>query len=399
MIIANNKSVNLPFFVSALNKDDFCVNFGEINSYILQNYRYVESNKNINITPAIGNTLPYVDAGLYIGPEEPDYKTIEEGKYFFYPFRQGSSLREFFPLPKKTFSIPSAGVYNVYLSFPKIPMGFDIGTDNKLNRWYFFTNHFVNDYKIIISNDENFSEIVEKSNKYIETNNPFGPFDYPDLYIKESFRFVTDINEYYGKNLIKIATITKTNDEIIEINNLWKSNIVCPSRYIRMGYSHFTCSRLIAWYRLRGPKNDFKNRDEIFHPSFFLKSIEYIKENAKEITENFLNAFYKNYSNYTRNYYLKDFTPVFSEDDIELGITKDNTKIDQVDIYRLVLLYKENAGAPFIVEKIFEDIEKANEGLDSEIDSEFFEKEFEEDDIVNFFQTEGKKEIIDFKKE
>jgi hypothetical protein len=192
----------LPFSVT-LNEEvgnnySFIVNAGNVNSSILNTYKADYSNFQINSGDSSQNYYPVnsLDKPLY-----------ELGTSFL-----------------KTFN--TNGSCGVYLTIPKIPAGFE-SFDSKVNWWVGKPPlDFLNQFRITASTDEKFQEDYENNILYTQKKDYFSPVNGTVQVLKDS--------EYAGKIYIKLAEVDINNTQI-NIRPFFRSNVLSPHRYLRLG--------------------------------------------------------------------------------------------------------------------------------------------------------------------
>jgi hypothetical protein len=204
----NNSS---PFYISLIGSEptyDFIVNAGDINSFVLSTYKAkydeIKGKKTI---------------------EERDYYArVGEGTNVSKAFKFG----DFFT---PTFSTNSN--CQVYLTIPKIPAGFNFipgQTEGLRKDWWLKPSlgniNFLNQFKIVKSNDENFESEKTKNFSSINTDDT----DWRTS-AKNNTQFLADTN-YSGKVYIKLADI---NSPVGNVKKFFNSDVVSPTRYIRYG--------------------------------------------------------------------------------------------------------------------------------------------------------------------
>jgi len=407
-MIINKKNSSQPFYVSFISEKDgfynFVVNIGEINNLILQNYKFGLK------TPSI------VDASLGEIPIDG------------YPFTaQGDDdvLKKFGEDWTETFfTVESC---TVYLTIPKIPPGYNfVWSDysSKTPYWFNSENDFINAFHIDVSTSENFNERFEKNKKYIEN---FDTYQFDDILSSLSSyrpREFTDKEEYYGKIYIKIADI-KIENGIVKITQFLKSNITSPSRYIRMGCTNFNSVKFFVSYTAKtsqqisnpssepepDPDSDpaseqdddqesdsepvfntiWKRDIPIYCPEIFLLNISEMKRVAFSVFSKFLSSFYSQYDE-GLSYNFPEFT-LYDPEETEYKITN-------LEIYRILILYKNKSGSKFIFEKIYETTPAVDEKELTEEQKRLLEPLSEKEALQILLLPEEQNfiELINFKK-
>jgi hypothetical protein len=366
-MIINKKNSSQPFYVSFISEKDgfynFVVNIGEINNLILQNYRF--GLKTISLLDvSLGGEIP-VDGYPFTAQGDDDVL-----KKF------GEDWTETF------FTVESC---SVYLTIPKIPPGYNFNSpdsgyyNSKIPFWFHTENDFINAFHIDVSTSEDFYERFEKNKKYIENFDTY-QFDESVYGSLRNYRprEYTDKEEYYGKIYIKIADI-KIENGIVKITQFLKSNITSPSRYIRMGCTNFNSVKFFVSYTAKTSQQIFNPSSEpepdpdsetaseqdndqesdsepvfntiwkrdipIYCPEIFLLNISEMKRVAFSVFSKFLSSFYSQYDE-GLSYNFPEFT-LFDPEETEYKITN-------LEIYRILILYKNKSGSKFIFEKIYE---------------------------------------------
>ena len=204
----NNSS---PFYISLIGSEptyDFIVNAGDINPFILSTYKAKYD-------------------------EIKGKKTIEERDYYA-RVGEGTSVSKSFKFGDfwtPTFSTNSN--CQVYLTIPKIPAGFNFipgQTEGLRKDWWLKPSlgniNFLNQFKIVKSNDVDFDEEKTKNFSSIDTDDT----DWRNS-AKNNTQFLADTN-YSGKVYIKLADI---NSPVGNVKKFFNSNVIAPTRYIRYG--------------------------------------------------------------------------------------------------------------------------------------------------------------------
>lgn len=192
----------------------FKINYGEVNSFILGNYRYT----NQSILPPVddggskrtGVYASFLENSQFFSDQS---KLVEIDEYIFSPYSSLNSgtLKNFDIYTKGEAILEGDG--SIYLKIPKIPLGYRI---SELPNWYSSLAYFVNDYKIDLENRDfavpTSSGIIERNyditaERRISKEGEFGPY------------FHINIFNYKNKTLEQ---------------NL-RSNIVFPFRAGRLG--------------------------------------------------------------------------------------------------------------------------------------------------------------------
>jgi hypothetical protein len=209
-----------PFYISLVDKSTsslgFIVNAGDINSFILSTYK-----------------AKYDEIK---GPQ-----TIEERNYYA-RVGEGTNISKSFKFGNDwTPTFYTNVSCQVYITIPKIPAAFDYipqASEGLRKDWWLKPSkgnkNFLNQFKIVKSNDEGFNEEKNKNlaSVYSDDTDWSSP---PD-----TTQFLSDA-DYSGKTYIKLADInlageTNSNQEPKRIvKNFFRSNIIAPTRYIRYG--------------------------------------------------------------------------------------------------------------------------------------------------------------------
>jgi hypothetical protein len=184
------------------NKYSFIVNAGNINSFILNTYKANYFNFKINDKP--------LDEKNYYPFNSLEESTYKLGKTFLKTFETTTSC-------------------DVYLTIPKVPAGFYVDSwGGKINWWLYdesYHSDFLNQFSIITSTDEKFQEYYDNNILYIQQKDDFKNSGGTQI-LKDS--------EYAGKIYIKIASIIIKGNEV-KIIPFLRSNVFSPHRYLRLG--------------------------------------------------------------------------------------------------------------------------------------------------------------------
>jgi hypothetical protein len=353
------------------NKYSFIVNAGDINSFILNTYKANYLNFKINDKP--------LDKKNYYA-----FNSLEEGTY-----ELGTSFL-------KTFETSES--CDVYLTIPKVPAGFYVDSfSGKINWWLSdkaYHSDFLNQFSIITSTDEKFQEYYDNNILYIQQKDEFKNLGGTQI-LKDS--------EYAGKIYIKIASIEIKGDQV-KITPFLRSNVLSPHRYFKLGDStarnfkiYFasvgtslgvltdrdnplfgTLNGLAGYYEegtIKGAEDDpltdwddstpdekytipysfsrkvsptpklIENTSYFSSPLFINKSIQEIEGLAKAEIEK-------------RITYLNDsyiYEGLFKNEKEIVYFRKEN-----LQVYQVILIYKETLGDKLIVKNIYENIEAYN---------------------------------------
>jgi hypothetical protein len=318
----------LPFRVSYLDKTNnkyrFIVNAGDINSFIFNTYKANFTNTSL-------------DKDIYNAVNEFKKPTFDYQKKWEATFSTNESC-------------------DVYLTIPKIPIGFDsnsITTPEKYKGPDWWNGDppydFINQFKIVTSNQQAFQEDYNNNILYIEKDN---------VYKNLKGTVFTEDSSYPGKIYIKIATITVQNDTV-NIKRYLNSNVISPTKYLRLGalgirniqilyslisdgYGEFLVPDSSGRIARSGIEAAFLSYGGGYYndPSLFFSSISQIKESVESKIKNSITAI-------NNNYFYDAFyrTPL----DTTWG---QKFKKNSILIYQIVLIYKESLGGKIIVERI-----------------------------------------------
>lgn len=376
-----------PFSVSFSYKNgddyEFIVNLGEINSLIYQTYKF--GTKTFDSTDISSNDILEF------------YNSVEnestEGKYSFSAQGETTRIKEFGQEWTKTFSVQES--CSVYLTIPKIPPGFDFYSDRSIGKnvwWFISPTDFINACHIETSVEQDFEYRLFENTENIEKTNLFQP-DALTFGLLNRFRpkIFAEKWEYFGRVYIKLADIKILNGAVSVIPFL-RSNIVDPSRYIRMGSTNFRFMKIFVWF-VANDENSMVHKvgEEVYIPELFLKNITDIKENAKEYTQIFLKNFYEKY----------DENSIYTVPNL---ISLEESPYKDVEVYRVAILYTKYANGKMIFENVFEDISILNKRRAifelTEEDTVFFlskaMKEEEAFDFLRVRETDGFVNVIGF---
>lgn len=340
-------NASLPFSVSFVFKEgsnyDFIVNIGDINSLIYQTYKY--GTKTYDSQDLA--TLDLINSSNLL-----DIQTAN-GKYSFSAQGSNEPIKEFGRSWSKTFSTTES--CSVFLVMPKIPPGYDFFSDTSLGKniwWFISPNDFINAFHIETSSEEGFEARYLQNTRYTENKNIYQPNSLIfGLLSRSRPQQFTIKNDYFGKTYIKLAEI-KIKDNSVSVIPFFRSNIVNPSRYLRLGTTSFRYTKVFVWMvgDTDNPASSFVHKmgEEMNNPEFFLKSLDFLRTKAKQFTENYYSRFYSSYDENTV-YNLPDLT---SEND--------ESKFSNIEVYRVAILYKKYANGKFLFENVYEDISLLN---------------------------------------
>jgi hypothetical protein len=355
----------LPFRVSYLDKSNnkyrFIVNAGDVNSFILNTYKGNFSNTSFN-------------KENYNPVNEFNKPTFEYQKKWDATFTTDQSC-------------------DVYLTIPKIPIGFDsnlITTPEKYKGPDWWNGEppsdFINQFKIVTSNEQGFQDDYDNNTLYIEKDTVYNNLK-GTVFPEDSL--------YPGKIYIKIATITIQNDKV-NIKRYLNSNIISPTKYLRIGalsarniqviyslvsdyYGEFIITSGVGSFKLRsgitaalidqggGYYND---------PSLFFSTISEIKESVGIKIEESINFINKNYF----------YGAFYTEGGVSDSTWGKKIKKNSIVLYQVVLIYKENLGGKITINRIInnkaaaqgllDSIVGSNSDIQKEISTEFEGKEY-----------------------
>jgi hypothetical protein len=339
-----------PFRVSYLGKEEskhnFLVNAGDINSFIFNTYKanFYQTSFNKDVFNAV-NSL--------------NLETFEYTKKWQSTFSSNESCDVYLTIPKipaafEDNSIPIC--FNKQRKEPeKTPITVD---DNKYKGpdWWqgIFPNDFINQFKIVTSSDESFQSDYNNNILYVEQNN-----NYKNL---KGIVLAKD-SEFPGKIYIKLATIIINNNNI-SIKRYFQSNVISPTKYLRLGAMpirnirilYSTMSKIIgeAWIirsstgfvvktGLSG-SSSLSGGGEYNNPLLFFKTIPEIKESVISEIESTIKAVNKKY-----------FYGAFYSGDrrIVSAIHNQKYKLQDLILYQVVLIYKDNLNGKWIIERIY----------------------------------------------
>lgn len=375
------------------NKYSFIVNGGDINSFILNTYKANYLNFKINKNP--------LDEKNYYPFNSLEQITYELGTSFLKTFEASESC-------------------DVYLTIPKVPAGFYVDTfSGKVNWWLSdkaYHSDFLNQFSIITSEDNEFQENYDNNILYVQQKDEFENLGGTQI-LKDS--------EYAGKIYIKIASIDIKGGQV-KITPFLRSNVLSPHRYLRLGdltarnikihfktvgktkgitldrknplyavangqpgyleeitipaekddeltdwdesYPSYTVTVPFSFSRKASSKYNLISTEGYFSsPLFINKSIQEIENLAKNEIQKRIN--YLNSSYY--------YDVLFSNKS-----TLEYLKKMSLQVYQVVLIYKETLGEKLIVKNIYENIQVYNSILEE----------------VNKENAEGEKKKLDLKK-
>lgn len=349
------------------NKYNFIVNAGNINSFILNTYKANYFNFKINDKP--------LDEKNYY-----PFNSLEESTY-----KLGTSFL-------KTFETTES--CDVYLTIPKVPAGFYVDSFLGKSTWWLtdkaYHSDFLNQFSIITSTDEKFQEYYDNNILYVQQKDDFKNLGGTQI-LKDS--------EYAGKIYIKIASIDIKGGQV-KITPFLRSNVFSPHRYLRLGdlsnrniriyfksvakskafvrdddnYLFSMLNGRGGYYEegtIKGEPDDptlegdqstedekyaipysfsarssstlklVENSSDFSSPLFINKSIQEIESLAKGEIEkriNYLNASYV----YQGRFKSKDEFEFYRKENLQ--------------VYQIILFYKETLGDKLIVKNIYENI-------------------------------------------
>jgi hypothetical protein len=374
--------VYFPFNIYLIEKDGnsykFGVNGGDINSFVFNTY--VSEFSSNNFIP------PVEDSNL--ANKNPFYPRNSSGKPLF-DYNENLDQDEKEVQERVTFTIQDS--CDVYLTIPKIPASFyDYQADK--SKWYYGSapSDFINQFTIVTSADEGFNE------KYLKNTLTKGDKGEPNL-LPAGFVYLND-EDFPGRIYIKIANI-QINNNGVSINYFFRSNVISPLRYFRLGSLKMRNIKIIfktiseypsetflpsketktikgmeddpltdadestedeeveipfnmakVWLPIIGAQETISTFDS---PYLFNKSISEIENSCKKLIENKINFinnsyFYGTYSGRTSG--AQGYSSAFYK---SLGA---KYKKNKVKVYQIILIYKETTNGKLIVKNLFEDV-------------------------------------------
>jgi hypothetical protein len=343
-----------PFRVSYLgktgSKHNFLVNAGDINSFIFNTYKvnFSENSLNKNSFNAVNSlNLP----------------TFEYSKEWRSTFSSNESCDVYLTIPK----IPAAFEDNFIPTCfynkgkpqqEKIPITINNNKYEGPDWWRgTFPNDFINQFKIVTSNEQGFQSDYNNNILYIEENNKYNNL--------KGLVLAND-SEFPGKIYIKLATITINNNNI-NIKRYFQSNVISPTKYIRLGalpirnirilYSTISRRTGEAWvirsssdvvlYPGLAGVGAVSGGGEHNNPLLFFKQISKIKQLVVEEIKNIIKSVNSKY-----------FYGAFYSGGIKQAISalhNQRFKLQDLTLYQVVIMYKETLGEKWIIERIYND--------------------------------------------
>jgi hypothetical protein len=321
-------SIFYPFKVIFLEKQNndyrFKVNAADVNTFIFNTYK--------------GNldALTF-NKEVYNPTNKANVPLFEYGKKFEATFSTNKSC-------------------DVYLTIPKIPVGFEANTPIastpekfKSPNWWKGNppSDFVNQFRVVTSEDQGFQEQYDNNILYIEKDKTHANLT-RTVFPNDSL--------YPGKIYIKLASINITNTGV-NIIPYFSSPVISPTRYIRLGAMgirnikvyYSTISEIDAEFSAIVAEEPLKTfsggRTEYgggFYndPSLFLKSIDEIRSSVENLIRQ---SIQKANNNYFLNYFPAQTGAAL------FGLPY---KKNSLLIYEIILIYKESLGERIIVNKI-----------------------------------------------
>lgn len=371
-----NNSKYLPFQVilSAKkgNQYSFIVNGGDINSFILNTYKANYWDYLINNKP-LGKENYYAFNSL-------EEKTFQLGTSFLKTFETSQSC-------------------DVYLTIPKVPAGFYIDSfTGKVNWWLndtFYHSDFLNQFSIITSTDDNFQEYYDNNILYTQQKDDFENLGGIQI-LKDS--------DYAGKIYIKIASIDIKGDQV-KITPFLRSNVISPHRYFKLG--DLTNRNLKIYFKsvaqtigIASDPDNFLFGYERGKPGYYEKGVikgfeddpltdwddstpdeEYaipysfsrkISPEGRNLVENesyfssplFINKSIEEIEGLVKGEIEKRIN-YLNESYVYDGLFKNEKEMiyfrkEDLQVYLIILIYKETLGDKLIVKNIYENIEAYN---------------------------------------
>lgn len=375
--------VYFPFNIYLIEKDGnsykFGVNGGEVNSFVFNTYTadFLSSN---NFTSS------QEDSNL--ANKNPYYPRNSSGKPLF-DYNENLDQDNKEVEERVTFVIQDS--CDVYLTIPKIPASFYNFITDKSKWYYGFPPYdFINQFTIVTSVDEGFDE------KYLKNTLTKGDKGEPSS-LPAGFIYLND-EEFPGRIYIKIANIQISNNEI-SINYFFRSNVISPLRYFRLGslkmrnikiifktISEYPSETFISskeTVTIKGTEddpltdaNEFTEDEQVeipFNmgkvwlpiiaaqettstfdsPYLFNKTIAEIKTSCKKLIEDKINFINNSYS---YGIYSGRTTGAFGYGSAFYKSLGAKFKKNRVKVYQIIIIYKENTNGKLIVENLFEDI-------------------------------------------
>lgn len=374
----SQKESNLPFSVSCTGKEDdifkFVVNIGDVNKFILQNYKYyAKAYDSLYIEPVFIDSFQDLD----------EESVGKDG--FFAPVGDSGNIGIYGKYWGETFETNVS--CSIYLTIPKIPLGFDyqildpVSTYNDKNVWWYANkNYFINNLKIVKSTDPFFEAQYQEDRKYTEKNNLFRQPERIFLGRNIAWREIVDDEDYPGKLYIKIAEV-KVEEDIASVIPFFRSNVVNPSRYFRMGAENLRLRRIFVWYcGLEKIKNfeSFVRKDrEVFFPETFFLTFQQLKDRIVDISHRNVRGFFSNYSVDT----------LYGQNLQALGDAKE---LKNPEVFRIAILHKKSVGEKFLFEKVFEDVDIYNR-----LDDQGFETPMTEQEAFDYVGVTKEFDLLD----
>lgn len=360
----NHSSINLPFSIicskSSSSGFEFMVNFGSINDFIFSTYkRFAKPFGGLWASGLITDTIENEIADLKKLVEDEAKGIINSSARY-----ENNFIYKLSNKLQKTFKVSQS--CSVYLIIPKIPAGFDyfktgVAFSGKTVWWLQRRTDFLNQFTIETDKDDGFNDRLENNIKFIEKNNPFTGF-FSNVDLNQKLEDVT----YPGKFYIKLADII-IKDTSYEINYFFRSNLIAPIRWFNLigAQRAVSCLAQYCWIEKGEFGDNFKtSQSSVNHPKFLLKTLEEIKTNCEQIMLDLHENIYQ---------------------DIE-------PKIEDTAIYRLFLVYLNQADAQTNIEVLVDNPERFNSLIEKVKDSY---EEGEEPDLPQELTDLSKEDVLE----
>lgn len=374
-----NNEFYFPFNIYLIEKNGinykFAVNGGDINSFIFNTYRsefvYPYNYQSLKQDSNLANKNPFYPRNSTNNPLFDFSENLDE---------DNKSVQD-----RITFTVQET--CDVYLAIPKIPAGFYgpvLYTIDKSQWYYGNPPDFLNQFSVVTSKDEGFDE------KYLKNINIKGDKGKPSIF-PSGFVYLNE-NDFPGKIYIKIANV-KIDNQGIEINYFFRSNVISPIRYLRLGSLKMRNIQIffttISETKLEG---SIKSRETItIKGREDDPSTEEVNEKEEdqevEITNNMAKTYYplsvfeERDSNFDSPYLFNRTLTDIKNSCLKLIESKINFinqsyfygQIDtgrslgskfrknSLRVFRILIIYKDSTNGKLIIEKIHEDVAAYNE--------------------------------------
>lgn len=378
------------------NSATFKINYGEVNSFILGNYRYT----NPNILPLVqdgestrtGIYARFLENSQFFSDQS---KVVEADEYIFSPYSSLNSgtLKNFDVYTKGEAILQGDG--SVYLKIPKIPLGYQI---SELPNWYPSLASFVNDYKIDLENtglnaptssgiiERNYDVIAERR---ISKEGEFGPsfyiniFNYKNKTIEQNLRS----NIVFPFRAGRLGDLSSRNASIIvtvvaqpKLSKTWQFNPPRTFNFELLGWEVMDLNlnspdkEKILKIAKKQMENFFENEIQSisnFQQQLIFPETYNVEERTDDQGEKYTVAYPTSYLTYAspinpdgttqivNPHYLdyNDFT--FKHEgggDEDSGVKKGENYLTELNttIVRILLYHKKNAGGKIHIHKIYE---------------------------------------------